>query len=89
MSGQHTPGPWTVDAVRSFGGDMVVRVNAGGRVSVDEAAANSVLIEAAPEMLSALKAAYVELANPGTTARNGEDMAAAILAVIAKAEGRS
>jgi hypothetical protein len=39
------------------------------------------------ELLAALRSAYVEVMNPGTTARDGGDMGAAILAVIAKATG--
>lgn len=45
--------------------------------------------DAAPDMLATLRSAYVEVMNPGTTAQNGGDIGAAILAVIAKAEGRT
>lgn len=43
---------------------------------------------AAWEMLAALKAALVEVRNPGTHARNGNDIEAVILGAIANADGR-
>lgn len=43
---------------------------------------------AAWDMLAALKAAFVEVRNPGAHARNGNDIEAVILSAIAKAEGR-
>lgn len=52
-------------------------------------------ISAAPQtpdasalMLAALRAAYVEVQNPGDAARNGQDIGAAILSAIRAAEGR-
>lgn len=95
---KHTPGPWysdqrELDFVRDADGELVAvalhkRVHKPER-SVEECAANTCLITAAPEMLEALKYLTAEIdgcVNNGWLREQPQYKAA--LAVIAKAEGR-
>jgi hypothetical protein len=89
---KHTPGPWysdqrELDFVRDADGELVAvalhkRVHKPER-SVEECAANTCLITAAPEMLEALKQAHSMIQD--------HDFGGAIITIedaIAKAEGR-
>jgi hypothetical protein len=77
----HTPGPWKYDdfyvVAAGEDEDVICEVWVTHK-------ANAALIAAAPEMLEALKLSYPLL----ECSDEGEAATAAILAVIAKAEGR-
>jgi len=89
---KHTPAPWKVMISGRFTPDHKVQptyvLNYVGRtipaISEDEAAANGRLIEAAPDLLVALKDAimWIDIDDQGAP-----EMIAKWLAVIAKAEG--
>jgi hypothetical protein len=103
----HTPGPWAVDddtleifsIVPGHSTGWIAKVlgndDNGRPLSPDEMAANARLIAAAPEMLSALRAARDDLSDLLEVAHLTDEGVAdttavldQVIAAIAKAEGR-
>lgn len=86
---QATPGPWvTTDSgsVRDRNGNHVAKYSVSFFLSEKEMNANGILLAAAPEMLEALKGV---IEYDDETHFLADRRRLAILAIIAKAEGRS
>lgn len=86
---QHTPNPWVVTVEENEGNCKIYSIeNKGGAESGDEAEANRKLIEAAPDLLDALKtfvAIYHEGTNQAININPAWDKA---YAALAKAQGK-
>ena len=93
---QHTPGPWKVGVMQSYG-KVAVDCMAGGisyhvahvlGASDDEAGANARLVATAPELIECLEEAFSELMDIGLTNKaEKSSLEKKIEIVLAKARG--
>lgn len=94
---KHTPGPWHVQDdhgkrwIETNGNDDTIaeihrRTSKGSVYSCKEAAANSRLIAAAPDLLVALEGLLSAYNDPGNTGSTHDDKVKAARAAIAKAQ---
>ena len=88
MSGQHTPGPWTVRTLENFGWNIVHYVGGDrcnlARVAKTSSEEDARLIAAAPDLLFALENLLAVKNGEGGTVFDSDEIARA---AIAKARG--
>lgn len=99
---KHTPGPWTLteddfvyiitgpngqhlaEVERKFTNDIVI---GEGDISAEEGLANAQIMNAAPELLDALKACHLQMLQSNNQSGYAQEANQLAIAAIAKAEG--
>jgi hypothetical protein len=87
MSTPHTPGPWRISTIGSYGIAITGYTSVIANVPDDDAIGNARLIAAAPELLAALREITSHATNFGGAPLSATKMFDRARAAIAKATG--